>query len=141
MLNAKNISEKVSDIYNRGLCCSEAIVYVFAEEAGKNAAEYMKMASGLCGGMGIGDICGAVTGGVCAIGIYLGRDSVSTAPQKKCSALSKEFISIFRKELQNIKCHELLGGLKFGIPEQRLKCSGIVLAATNFAVELINKNL
>ena len=141
MLTVNKISERAMELYLKGICCSEAIVYAFAEEAGKNAAEYMKLASGLCGGMGSGENCGAVTGGACAIGIYLGRDTLSGVPAKKCSSISKEFVSLFLKELHSIKCDDLLNGLGHGTPEQRVKCSGIVAAAASLAAETINKHL
>ena len=131
------ISERAVELYLSGVCCSEAIVYAFAEMAGKDAEEYMKMASGLCGGMGSGENCGVVTGCACAIGMYFGRSSLTKAPEKKCSAISKEFVSLFRQELQSIECNELVGELKLGTPEQRKRCADIVATGASVAVKTI----
>ncbi len=141
MLSADKISERAVELYMGGICCSEAIVYAFAEAAGKNAEEYMKIASGLCGGMGCAENCGVVTGGACAIGMFLGRDSLTETPKKKCSTISKEYVALFREGLRSIQCDELVGDIQHGTPEQRVKCSGIVGAGARLAADVINKHL
>ena len=49
--------------------CAQAVVSVFAEDAGYDEAACMKAATCFRGGMQIGSVCGAITGGLMALGL------------------------------------------------------------------------
>ena len=96
MIDAVKAGKRALEIFESGVCCSEAVVYAIAEtkELG-NAILYTKMSSGLCGGMGLELACGVLTGGACAIGLYLGRNSLEEVPAVKCSTISKHLAAAF----------------------------------------------
>ncbi len=52
-------------VYN----CCQAVVSVFAEDAGYDEATCMKAATYFRGGMQMGSVCGAITGGLMALGL------------------------------------------------------------------------
>ncbi|UCH37631.1 MAG: C_GCAxxG_C_C family protein [Candidatus Bathyarchaeota archaeon] len=75
----------------------------------------LKMASGCGGGVsGRGSICGALNGGVMALGLQFGTDGSETLDtftqkRKQLRALSLDFLMAFEEEFGTIECRELLG--------------------------------
>ena len=118
--------------------CCQAVVSVFAEDAGYDEEDGMKAATYFRGGMQVGSVCGAVTGSLLALGLA-GMDD------PKCSN------ELMRKVKGNhnglIECRDLLrvnaenGGEKMshcnamiseciGYVEQILQEKGIIPAET-----------
>lgn len=58
--------------------CAQAVVSVFARDAGYDEDAVMKAATYFRGGMQMGSVCGAVTGGLMALGLA-GVDDADTA--------------------------------------------------------------
>ncbi len=58
--------------------CCQAVVSVFAQDAGYDEEACMKAATYFRGGMQMGSVCGAVTGGLMALGLA-GADDAQTA--------------------------------------------------------------
>jgi C_GCAxxG_C_C family probable redox protein len=67
------------------------------------------IASGFCGGMSrTAGLCGALAGGVMALGILYGRKSSEDSP-KKIYALSERLVRDFEDHLGSRNCSEILG--------------------------------
>jgi C_GCAxxG_C_C family probable redox protein len=67
------------------------------------------IASGFCGGMSrTAGLCGALVGGVMALGILYGRKSSEDSP-KKIYALSERLVRDFEERLGSRNCSEILG--------------------------------
>jgi C_GCAxxG_C_C family probable redox protein len=67
------------------------------------------IASGFCGGMSRTDgICGALAGGILALGLLFGRKS-SEDSHKKIYALSERLVRDFEKQFGSRNCSDLLG--------------------------------
>ena len=58
--------------------CRQAVVTVFAKDAGYDEAAAMKAATYFRGGMQIGSVCGAITGSLLALGLA-GLDDAQTS--------------------------------------------------------------
>ena len=58
--------------------CCQAVVSVFARDAGYDEEACMKAAAFFRGGMQMGSVCGAITGGLMALGLA-GADDAQTA--------------------------------------------------------------
>ena len=69
-----------------------------------------RIASGLGGGMGRqGEVCGALTGGVLAVGLIHGRDSAAEVEAKEVAhAKAGEFVKRFAAVNGAIRCHDLI---------------------------------
>ena len=79
------------------------------QELGIENESIPRIASGFGGGIGgTGAVCGAVVGGVMAIGLKRGRD---TASEDRFATwhLVQEFRRRFEAEMGHICCHELTG--------------------------------
>ena len=59
-----------------GYNCAQSVLYAFGPELGLEGEISLKLATGLGAGMGRrGEVCGAVTGGILALGLKYGRGS------------------------------------------------------------------
>ena len=66
-------------------------------------------ATGFCGGMSrTAGLCGALVGGVMALGLLYGRKSSDDSP-KKIYALSERLVRDFEKHLGSRNCSDILG--------------------------------
>ena len=53
-----------------GYNCAQSILYAFGPDLGLEGETALKVATGLGGGLGVsGEVCGAVTGGILALGL------------------------------------------------------------------------
>ncbi len=69
-----------------------------------------KVASAFGGGIGRrGSLCGALTGGVIAIGLKYGTDNPSVEEREHAYSLALEFYNRFEKECGSVFCRDLIG--------------------------------
>lgn len=64
---------RVLELSLQGFKCSQILALMALEAQGKSSPELVRATSGLLGGMGCGGVCGCLTGGCCALGLYAGR--------------------------------------------------------------------
>lgn len=95
MERRKQFTPEGRPVYN----CCQSVVTVFAGDAGYDEAAAMRAATYFRGGMQIGSVCGAVTGGLMALGLA-GIDEVQTG--------SELFRRVREKHDGLIQCKELL---------------------------------
>ena len=103
--------EKIAlDNFNQGLNCAQSVFCVFAQEGGLSREKALLVASCFGGGMRCGEVCGAVTGALMAIGLNFGFASVQNPADKaRSNALAVSFEEQFIAKKQSILCRELLG--------------------------------
>lgn len=118
----RNIAEKYyrdGDFY-----CSEAIIKTIKDEFQLTISdEIIAAASGFPVGMGgSGCTCGAVAGGVMALGLVFGRTKAKDAKVDKAMALSNELHGLFKSRHKNLCCRSLTKGMTLGSPEHMEQC-------------------
>ncbi len=69
----------------------------------------VKVAGGFGGGMYLGSLCGAITGGIMAIGLKCG--GVGMQPSVQTANIVRTFTNRFKAKHQSINCTDLLGGV------------------------------
>ena len=115
-----------------GLNCAEKILYganeVYKLGLDKQA---LKVASGFGGGMGIEDVCGAITGGIMAIGCFFADENTSEI--KKTRDLAKMFFAKYEAEMGYIDC----APLKKEYKAEEKKCGDVILKAAEILDEII----
>ena len=97
--------------FNSGFNCAESVLLTLSGRmARRNSESWIpRIATGFGGGVGRnGDICGALSGGVMAIGLALGRDKAEQS-RDPCYAAVDCFYTDFVKEFGSSKCRELTG--------------------------------
>jgi C_GCAxxG_C_C family probable redox protein len=103
-----------------------------------------RIATGLCSGIArTGGMCGAVSGGILAIGLVLGRSSPEQ-PVDPCYAAVKEFMQRFSGQFGSLSCPELTG-VQLGTPEGQAafrekgmekECASFVASAAGMVIEI-----
>ena len=98
-------SEKMLAGYN----CAQAVLYANCERLGIDPNTALRLATGLGAGVAReGEICGAVTGGVIALGLRYGRGlDGDKSKTEETYAKTGEFLSAFKKRHGSVVCREL----------------------------------
>lgn len=105
----KSKSDYAIDSFNCGFNCSQSVFSVFCEDLGLNKKLALKIACSFGGGMGLGEVCGAVTGAFLVLGLKYGQNDSEDKYSKAMNNLFvKDFASKFRKLNGSISCKELL---------------------------------
>jgi len=121
----RHIRELAEEYYRSGqYYCSEAIVKTINEEFGLGYPDdVIRCASGFPIGIGgAGCSCGAVTGGVMAIGMVFGRKDPRDPSIERCLELSRELHDRFTEWHRCTCCRSLIRGLILKSPEHLQKC-------------------
>ena len=83
----------------------------------------IRIASGFPIGIGgAGCACGAVTGGVMAIGMVFGREKPGDPSIDRCLCLARELHLLFSKRHGCLCCRTLTYGMKLKSPEHIAQC-------------------
>lgn len=97
--------------FDEGFNCAQSSFYPFAKDMGMSAKHALKLTTAFGAGMIYrGDICGAITGAMMAIGLKFGRENANDTDAKELTYfLVKELHDRFTKEFGSIQCKQLLG--------------------------------
>ena len=111
--------------------CCQAVVSVFAEDAGYDEQACMKAATYFRGGMQMGSVCGAITGGLMALGLA-GADDPQTAND------------LIRKVRENhnvmIHCRDLLRVNAENGGEKLPHCNAMIRECIRYVEEALQAN-
>lgn len=110
-VEASGLADRAVAGFRGGYNCSEAVLITLAEHLGIKSDAIPAVASGFGGGIGrTGEICGAVAGGVMALGLAVGRkDPADGAKRLEASNLADELVGRFRRYWNSVVCRELIG--------------------------------
>ena len=124
-INLNAIKMEAEQLYRDGdYYCSEAIISTIRKYFDPNMPEQaIAMGSGFPVGIG-GSlcICGAVSGGVIALGYFFGRVAPKDVKVQKAMALSKELHDSFQNNHKVLCCRILTKGMKLGSAEHLKQC-------------------
>lgn len=97
-------------LFISGLNCSQSVFVPFAVDKGIDKDIALKMMSPFGGGIAKTDnLCGAVTGGISAIGLHFGHTSANDLEKKQhCTQVTQKFIKEFKKEFGETQCTKLI---------------------------------
>ena len=142
-IDLEKIRKIAEDYYRNGdFYCSEAVVKTIIDEFQIDVSEdVIKMASGFPVGMGgMGCTCGALTGGVMAIGLVYGRSQGKDPKVNKAMELSAKLYQIFC-ERHNVSCCKVLTrGMEKGSPEHMEQCIAFTGEMAYEAAKIIAEN-
>ena len=112
-------NEKAVSRFLRGYNCAQSVLYAFCEDLHLDPDTTLKMSAGFGGGIGRkGEVCGAVTGGVMALGAKYGRgEKEDPAVANVAYARTREFMDQFASEHGSCLCRELLNGCDLATEE------------------------
>jgi C_GCAxxG_C_C family probable redox protein len=122
----ENHSDLAVAQFSRGFACSQSVLIAFASDFGLSDEMALKIAAPFGGGMArTGKTCGAVTGGLLALGLKYGY----TVPEGKDAtyAIAQEFMHRFEHLHGSLICRDLIG-FDISTPQDRemARLSGVL---------------
>jgi C_GCAxxG_C_C family probable redox protein len=111
MNHANSLGEKaIRHFRDDGYNCSQSVLLIMAEHWKCKNELVPKVATAFGGGMGrCGSVCGALTGGLIAIGIKYGTNEPSAEKRSRAYELAETFYRQFEKQNRSVMCRELIG--------------------------------
>ncbi len=105
--------------HKKGYNCAQAVACAFAGDLGLSEDVLFRLAEGFGGGMGCGNVCGAVSGMVLVAGMVKskGIDALPDTNKKETYTLSKELIEEFTKKSNTIICADIKSGCALSCDE------------------------
>ena len=138
-------TESAKDRFAQGFNCSQSVLSAFASKVGIAEETALKLASPFGGGVAHqGQVCGAVTGALMALG--LARGSATVEEKDETYRLAEDFIQRFKERHGSILCRELidhdistLAGLQSAREEKVFNtiCPGLVKDAAGLVAEFL----
>ncbi len=124
-------SERALQDFRQGCSCAQAVFAAFADPADLDRATVLRVASGFGGGMArLGRTCGAVTGGILALGLEHGAEVAGGEEAKlRFYERVRRFVTAFEARHGSSECRTLLG-LDIGTPEGMSRAREAKLFAT-----------
>ncbi len=109
-----DIFERLFEHSQKGYACSQVMLLVALESEGKENPDLVRAIGGLRGGLdGSGEVCGALSGGMCFLSYFGGRGADDEVENLNLSTMSKELYEWFAEytsEYGGIDCRQILDG-------------------------------
>ena len=141
--------QKALEMFNTGDNCAQAVFKAYADLLGITPHQAGMIACGFGGGMRAGELCGAASGAVMAIGTVMGNKAPEDAETRAAADTAvTEFNRRFKERFGTLICRELLGAdsstpegkaLLEAEPERKAICSVLITEAERIARELLAK--
>lgn len=114
---------EATEMFKSGFHCSQVIFSFFAEKYDLDPNLALKISSPFGGGIGgLGKICGALTGGMMALGLKFGyTDPNDTEKKPICKQKTRELVARFLKEYHHTECNDLIGFDRSDLTSDQLK--------------------
>lgn len=144
VIDLHKIKTTAENYYRNGdYYCSEAIVKTIKDKFGLPVSDdVIAMASGFPVGIGgSGCTCGAVVGGIMALGLFFGRTEPKDTKVNKTMALSKELHDTFKGKHKNLCCRVLTKGMTLGSPEHMEQCISLTGEVAEETAKIIAREL
>ena len=127
LARARELRAIVTPHYN----CAQSVLLPFAEVYGMSEEDVMRIAVHFGGGMKMGSVCGAVTGGLMALGLA-GLDSAKAANDFVLKIRSKHDGMLDCKDLLRVNAQK--GG------DKKAHCDDMVYEAVEAVYEILKEN-
>ena len=124
-----DIKEKATKIHQSGFNCAQSVLGACGDYTGLDEKTALAISAGFGGGVRSGEICGAISGAVMAIGISQPGDPAAPETKAKTAAQTKELIKAFREKYGCVRCIELKKAKK--------SCDEQIAFASQMAEEII----
>lgn len=126
---ADDLEARVTVMMLSGTCCTQVLVELALEETGRADPLLVAAVAPLCGGMGVGSTCGALSGGLLALSLLRGDEPVE-------QATVRHYVEWFRAEFGSTDCGDIVEDDVFA---RGVRCPPLVAAAYAKARELAGR--
>lgn len=138
-MNKAQVEQRTYELFQGGFHCAESVLAAVLEASGaKPEAVPLQAATGFGGGMGRckEETCGAITGGILALGLLEGRNSPGQC-WDGVAARAAEFRDKVRAITGHTRCRDVLEAL--GPQENMEKCKRLTASSAGILHELLEK--
>jgi len=124
----------------KGFYCSQIMMLLALENQEKSNEDLIRSMAGLAFGLGIGDVCGALTGGACILSLYAGKGTEEEEEHFRLMGMLHELGEWFREtysvQYGGISCDAISeeGSLR------NERCGGVVAATYQKVLEILVAN-
>ena len=139
--------EKAVEFFETGCLCAQAVLASFAPECGLTDEQAMKLGACFGTGMRKGEVCGACTGALMALGMLCSRPGEDRAAGRpRADEVNDEMTARFEEACGALRCRDLLGcdvlteeGIAYAMEHHLFteRCPGYVGTAAEIAEEII----
>lgn len=120
-------SFRLFELAAQGFCCSQILILLGLEAEGKENPDLVRSMQGLCGGLGrSGDICGALTGGICLLSLKAGQIRGEETTNPRLTGMIRDLIQWFDGQYGKRECSAILGKKLEDEGTYPVKCGSIV---------------
>ncbi len=127
--------EKAKELHEQGFSCCQAVLGALEDLTGLERDTAMAVAGAFGGGCGTGELCGAISGALMAIGLACPHtDGADQERKAYVRSLARECIRRFKAEYEFVNCRELLAAAK-----QR-RCPEFINYCTALAGQIIDES-
>ncbi|MGI6578714.1 MAG: DVU_1555 family C-GCAxxG-C-C protein [Saccharofermentanales bacterium] len=109
-----DIFDRLLELSQKGYSCAQVILLIALESEGKENPDLVRAMAGLRGGLdGSGEVCGALSGGMCFLSYFGGRGGDDEVENVNLKSMSKELYEWFVEytaEYGGIDCRQILEG-------------------------------
>jgi len=126
----------------QGFYCSQILLLMGLEAQGKNNIDLVRAMAGLAGGIGFsGDVCGALTGGACLLGLYAGRGEPGEEEDPRLNMMIGELVEWFADKYGQayggIRCEVILDK---DLANRATRCPSIVFGTHEKVKALLSRH-
>ena len=107
-----DIREKALDYHKKGYNCAQAVIAACSELTGLDEKAALAISAGFGGGLRSGEVCGAISGAVMALGMaYPFTDGSDAEAKQKIAELAKQCVAAAAEKYGKVRCSELKGNI------------------------------
>jgi C_GCAxxG_C_C family probable redox protein len=136
-MDKAQVEKRTYELFQSGLICSESVLTAVLEAAGANSLEFTpKIATAFGGGVGRcrEEMCGALAGGLIALGMLEGRDNAGES-WDDIAVKASEFRERVQALTGHTRCKDVLDAL--GPQENLEKCKRFTASTAGILLELL----
>ena len=119
-------------LHAQGLNCAQCVLSACGAYTGLDDKTALAVSCGFGGGVRCGEICGAISGAVMAIGASVLPDDCGREGSARVAALTKQCTAAFREQFGALRCLDLKGA---GVP-----CDDLIAFGAETAERIILDN-
>jgi len=131
---------RLMELKSKGYYCSQIMMLLALENQEKTNPDLIRAMAGLAFGVGIGDVCGALTGGACILSLYAGKGTDEEEEHFRLMGMLHELGDWFREtyagQYGGISCDAISeDGSK-----RNERCGAVVAATYQKVLEILIAN-
>ena len=107
-----SIKEKALDWHKKGNNCAQAVIAACSDMTGLDEKTALAISAGFGGGLRSGEVCGAISGAVMAVGMaYPFTDGSDAEAKQKIAEFAKQCVAAAAEKYGKVRCSELKGNI------------------------------